>query len=116
MKLESKRARILRMVLDFINGGDWEEGDGFLIFGSDAYDRHLGIEPAADEPAREPVETKATRKRKARLAAQQRAQEPVTRVAKAPAAKAAPATAPSAQAASKKKGKGAGFVSANPYQ
>ena len=50
MNLESKRARILKMVLDFINGGDWEEGDGFLIFGSDAYDRHLGIEPDADEP------------------------------------------------------------------
>lgn len=50
MKSESRRARILKRVLDFINGGDWEEGDGFLIFGSDAYDRHLGIEPDADEP------------------------------------------------------------------
>ena len=49
MKSESRRARILKMVLDFINSGDWEEGDGFLIFGSEAYDRHLGIEPNADE-------------------------------------------------------------------
>ena len=49
MKSESRRARILKMVLDFINSGDWEEGDGFLIFGSEAYDRRLGIEPNADE-------------------------------------------------------------------
>ena len=49
MKSESRRARILRMVLDFINSGDWEEGDGFLLFGSEAYSRHLGIEPDDDE-------------------------------------------------------------------
>ena len=49
MKQQSKRARILRSVLDFINHGDWEEGDGFLIFGSEAYDKHLGIKYDDDE-------------------------------------------------------------------
>lgn len=49
MSDKSNRARIFRKVLEFINSGDWEEGDGFLIFGSDAYDRHLGIEPANGE-------------------------------------------------------------------
>jgi hypothetical protein len=50
MDPESKRARILRRVLDFINEGDWDDGEGFLIFGSDAYDKHLGIEHEDDEP------------------------------------------------------------------
>ena len=49
MKQQSKRALILRSVLDFINHGDWEEGDGFLIFGSEAYDKHLGIKYDDDE-------------------------------------------------------------------
>lgn len=47
----SKRARILRNVLDFINHDDWEEGEGFLIFGSDAYDKHLGLDHTDGEPA-----------------------------------------------------------------
>lgn len=50
MDPESKRARILRQVLDFINQGDWQEGEGFLIFGCEAYDKHLGIEYGDDEP------------------------------------------------------------------
>ena len=50
MSPQSKRARILRRVLDFINHGDWEEGDGFLLFGSEAYDEHLGIEHEVREP------------------------------------------------------------------
>jgi len=50
MDPESKRARILRRVLDFINEGDWDDGEGFLIFGSEAYDKHIGIEHEDDEP------------------------------------------------------------------
>jgi len=41
MAAESKRARILREVLKYIDNDDWEEHDGFLVFGSEAYDRFV---------------------------------------------------------------------------
>lgn len=34
----SKRAEILRRVLDYINHGDWDEFEGFMIFGKEAFD------------------------------------------------------------------------------
>jgi hypothetical protein len=48
MKPMSERARILKAVLDFLDRDDWDEGNGFMIFGSEAYDRHLGLDLEGD--------------------------------------------------------------------
>jgi hypothetical protein len=45
----SKRAKILRAILDYINHDDWEEFDGFMIFGKEAFDIWTGVlEASAD--------------------------------------------------------------------
>jgi hypothetical protein len=38
----------LRTVLDFLDREDWDEGNGFMIFGVEAYDRHLGLDLEGD--------------------------------------------------------------------
>jgi hypothetical protein len=45
----SKRAGILRKVLDYINHGDWDEFDGFMIFGKEAFDIWTGVVEASKD-------------------------------------------------------------------
>jgi hypothetical protein len=48
----SKRAEILRKVLDYVNHNDWDEIEGFLIFGKEAFDiwtGALGASPDYDD-------------------------------------------------------------------
>jgi hypothetical protein len=39
--MPSKRARILREVLDYINNDDWDQREGFLVFGKEAFEDWL---------------------------------------------------------------------------
>lgn len=39
----SKRAEIMRKVLDYINHDGWDEFDGFMVFGKDAFDIWTGV-------------------------------------------------------------------------
>jgi len=43
----STRAGILRKVLDYINHEDWDEFDGFMIFGKEAFDIWTGVVEAS---------------------------------------------------------------------
>ncbi len=45
----SKRAEILRKVLDYVNHEDWDEFDGFMIFGKDAFDIWTGVLEASPD-------------------------------------------------------------------
>jgi hypothetical protein len=45
----SKRAEILRKVLDYVNHHDWDEFDGFMIFGKDAFDIWTGALEASPD-------------------------------------------------------------------
>jgi hypothetical protein len=45
----SKRAEILRKVLDYVNHDDWDEFEGFMIFGKEAFDIWTGILEASKD-------------------------------------------------------------------
>lgn len=45
----SKRAEILRKVLDYVNHDDWDEVEGFMIFGKEAFDIWTGVLEASKD-------------------------------------------------------------------
>lgn len=45
----SKRAGILLKVLEYVNHDDWDEFDGFMIFGKDAFDIWTGVLEASPD-------------------------------------------------------------------
>ena len=46
--IASERSQILQKVLEYFNSDDWEQYDGFIVFGKEAFDR-LATTPQENE-------------------------------------------------------------------
>jgi hypothetical protein len=62
----SKRAEILRKVLDYVNHDDWDEFDGFMIFGKEAFDIWAGVLEASKDYDHTPFRDAASKSKVSR--------------------------------------------------